>query len=178
MRTREMKAQNTASLEALFEGLTAKVASLAQDAIQAGENTPQLPAVIVKVGRRNHVLKGLSGTRLGDGTPAIVILAEPTSVKRKARRSSDPVTFQPSAVADDLKTLSRVKKILSEQLGISESEIRADTSIDELELDSLDTVEIVMSLEEEFELELQDDELEHLSTVRQIVEYVDSKLSK
>ncbi len=66
----------------------------------------------------------------------------------------------------------RVKKIVSEQLGVKE-DISADASfVDDLGADSLDTVELVMALEEEFECEIPDEEAEKITTVQQAIDYV------
>ncbi len=73
--------------------------------------------------------------------------------------------------------LERVKKIVAEQLGV-EDEISNDVSfVDDLGADSLDTVELVMALEEEFECEIPDDEAEKITTVQQAVDYVESHSS-
>ena len=73
--------------------------------------------------------------------------------------------------------LERVKKIVAEQLGV-EDEISNDASfVDDLGADSLDTVELVMALEEEFECEIPDDEAEKITTVQQAVDYVESHTS-
>ena len=69
----------------------------------------------------------------------------------------------------------RVKKIVAEQLGVNESEIKSESSfVDDLGADSLDTVELVMALEEEFETEIPDEDAETITTVRQAVDYVTS----
>ena len=74
-----------------------------------------------------------------------------------------------------MSVLERVKKIVAEQLGV-EDEIANDASfVDDLGADSLDTVELVMALEEEFECEIPDEEAEKITTVQQAVDYVDSK---
>lgn len=66
----------------------------------------------------------------------------------------------------------RVKKIVAEQLGVKE-EIANDASfVDDLGADSLDTVELVMALEEEFECEIPDEEAEKITTVQQAIDYV------
>ena len=71
----------------------------------------------------------------------------------------------------------RVKKIVAEQLGVNESEIKTESSfVDDLGADSLDTVELVMALEEEFECELPDDEAEKITTVQQAIDYVNAHL--
>ena len=69
----------------------------------------------------------------------------------------------------------RVKKIVVEQLGVSEDEVKAESSfVDDLGADSLDTVELVMALEEEFDLEIADEEAEKISTVQEAVNYINS----
>ena len=69
----------------------------------------------------------------------------------------------------------RVKKIVVEQLGVKEEEVKEDASfVDDLGADSLDTVELVMALEEEFETEIPDDEAEKITTVRQAIDYINS----
>ena len=71
--------------------------------------------------------------------------------------------------------VDRVKKIVSDQLGKSTDEIQIDSSfVDDLGADSLDTVELVMALEEEFDLEIADEDAEKISTVNEAVEYVNS----
>jgi acyl carrier protein len=73
----------------------------------------------------------------------------------------------------------RVKKIVAEQLGVNEAEIKNESSfVDDLGADSLDTVELVMALEEEFETEIPDEEAEKITTVQQAIDYVDSHLKK
>ena len=70
----------------------------------------------------------------------------------------------------------RVKKIVSAQLGVKD-EIATDASfVDDLGADSLDTVELVMALEEEFECEIPDEEAEKITTVQQAIDYVTSHL--
>lgn len=67
----------------------------------------------------------------------------------------------------------KVKKIIVEQLGVEEDEITMESSfIDDLGADSLDIVELIMALEEEFDLEIPDSEAEKISTVGDIVEYI------
>jgi acyl carrier protein len=70
---------------------------------------------------------------------------------------------------------ARVKKIVAEQLGVNEADVKTDSSfVNDLGADSLDTVELVMALEEEFECEIPDEEAEKISTVQQAVDYVKS----
>ena len=72
-------------------------------------------------------------------------------------------------------TEDRVKSIVCEQLGVGEEEVTTSASfIDDLGADSLDTVELVMAFEEEFEIEIPDEEAEKISTVQDAVDYIDS----
>jgi acyl carrier protein len=67
----------------------------------------------------------------------------------------------------------RVKKIVIEQLGVKDDEVKNEASfVDDLGADSLDTVELVMALEEEFETEIPDEEAEKITTVQQAIDYV------
>ncbi len=72
----------------------------------------------------------------------------------------------------------RVKKIVVEQLGVNEGEVKPGASfVDDLGADSLDTVELVMALEEEFDCEIPDDQAEKITTVQQAVDYINSRLN-
>ena len=77
-------------------------------------------------------------------------------------------------------TFERIKKIILEQLdNIDENQITMDSSfINDLGADSLDIVEIIMSLEEQFELEIQDEEAQNLLTVKDAVDFINKKLEK
>ncbi|WP_025738967.1 acyl carrier protein [Salinivibrio socompensis] len=67
----------------------------------------------------------------------------------------------------------RVKKIIIEQLGVDEVEVKNEASfVDDLGADSLDTVELVMALEEEFDTEIPDEEAEKITTVQAAIDYV------
>ena len=69
----------------------------------------------------------------------------------------------------------KVQKIVCEQLGVSSEEVKLEASfIDDLGADSLDTVELVMAFEEEFELEIPDEEAENIQTVKNAVDYINS----
>jgi acyl carrier protein len=73
----------------------------------------------------------------------------------------------------------RVRKIVAEQLGVAEEKIKnASSFVDDLGADSLDTVELVMALEEEFECEIPDEEAEKITTVQQAIDYVNAHLSQ
>ncbi|NDH39641.1 MAG: acyl carrier protein [Gammaproteobacteria bacterium] len=72
----------------------------------------------------------------------------------------------------------RVRKIVAEQLGVKEEEVKAEASfVDDLGADSLDTVELVMALEEEFETEIPDEEAEKITTVQLAINYINDNLS-
>ena len=72
---------------------------------------------------------------------------------------------------DDIE--QKVKKIIAEQLGIKEEDIKNESSfIEDLGADSLDTVELVMALEDAFKIEIPDDQQEKLRTVQQAIDYI------
>ena len=72
----------------------------------------------------------------------------------------------------------RVKKIVVEQLGVAENQVTPDASfVDDLGADSLDTVELVMALEEEFDAEIPDDEAEKITTVKQAIDFINTSAS-
>lgn len=80
--------------------------------------------------------------------------------------------------ADMSSVEERVKKIVVEQLGVNENEVSSGSSfVDDLGADSLDTVELVMALEEEFGTEIPDEQAEKITTVQQAVEYINSRLN-
>jgi acyl carrier protein len=77
--------------------------------------------------------------------------------------------------------IEKVKQIIGEQLGVEESEVTPSASfIDDLGADSLDTVELVMALEENFDLEIPDEAAEKIRTVQDAIDYIEkhSKVSK
>ncbi|MFO7983516.1 MAG: acyl carrier protein [Desulfuromonadales bacterium] len=70
-------------------------------------------------------------------------------------------------------TDERVKQIVAEQLGVDEAQVTAEASfMDDLGADSLDTVELVMALEEEFDIEISDEDAEKIQTVKDAVSYI------
>ena len=72
-------------------------------------------------------------------------------------------------------TADRVKKIVVEHLGVEEDKVTPDASfIDDLGADSLDIVELVMAMEEEFEVEIPDEEAENIKTVGDAINYINS----
>ena len=69
----------------------------------------------------------------------------------------------------------RVKKIIVEQLGVDEAEVKNEASfVEDLGADSLDTVELVMALEEEFDTEIPDEEAEKITTVQSAIDYINA----
>jgi len=75
--------------------------------------------------------------------------------------------------------LQKVKEITSEQLGVEESQITMDAKfIDDLGADSLDTVELVMALEEKFAIEISDEEAEKLINVQRVVDYIEKHVKE
>ena len=73
--------------------------------------------------------------------------------------------------------LEKVKSILAEQFDVEEDSITADTDLQEdLGADSLDVVDLLMSIEDEFEVEIPDEEIENLKTIGDVVEYIQSNM--
>ena len=67
----------------------------------------------------------------------------------------------------------RIKQIVAEQLGVEEDQVTKDASfMDDLGADSLDTVELVMALEEEFDIEISDEDAEKIQTVQNAIDYI------
>lgn len=74
---------------------------------------------------------------------------------------------------------ARVKKIIAEQLGVEESQVVSEKAfVADLGADSLDTVELVMAFEEEFSVEVPDEDAEKLQTVGDVVKYIEEKTAK
>jgi len=84
------------------------------------------------------------------------------------------LSAEPTAKERNVSTIEeRVKKIVAEQLGVKSEEVTNEASfVDDLGADSLDTVELVMALEEEFETEIPDEEAEKISTVQTAIDYI------
>ncbi|TME95004.1 MAG: acyl carrier protein [Chloroflexi bacterium] len=75
-------------------------------------------------------------------------------------------------------TYERLKKIIVEQLGVDEGDVKPEASfVDDLNADSLDLVELIMSLEEEFGMEISDDDAEKIKTVGDAQEYIEEHVA-
>lgn len=73
----------------------------------------------------------------------------------------------------------KVKSIIVEQIGVDEEEVKSDSSfVDDLGADSLDTVELVMAFEEEFGIEIPDEDAEKITCVQEAVDYIEAKSKK
>ena len=95
-------------------------------------------------------------------------------VNYAASRPKNVILEGPSAMSS---VEERVKKIVVEQLGVNENEVTNESSfVDDLGADSLDTVELVMALEEEFDCEISDEEAEKITTVKQAIDYINAHL--
>lgn len=75
-----------------------------------------------------------------------------------------------------MSTESRVKNIVSEQLEVSVDKLSPETTFEDIDADSLDIVELVMALEEEFDLEISDQEIENIKSVGDVIKYIESKV--
>ncbi|URL58530.1 acyl carrier protein [Luteibacter flocculans] len=73
---------------------------------------------------------------------------------------------------------AKIYKILSDQLGLQEGDVKAESTAKTLGIDSLDTVELIMAIDEEFDIELDDEDLTKLNTVDDLVSYVETKIKK
>ena len=79
-------------------------------------------------------------------------------------------------VARSMAVEERIKKIIAEQLGVEEDDVVPDASfVEDLGADSLDTVELVMALEEEFDVEIPDEDAEKIQKVSQAIDYIKEK---
>jgi acyl carrier protein len=78
----------------------------------------------------------------------------------------------------DQKTYERLKKIVVEQLGVDEADVKPEASfVDDLNADSLDLVELIMSLEEEFGMEISDEDAEKIKSVGDAQEYIEEHVA-
>jgi len=72
-------------------------------------------------------------------------------------------------------TEDKVKTIIADQLEVDSAKLSPETTFEDIDADSLDIVELVMALEEEFDLEISDQEIENINTVGDVVKYIESK---
>ncbi len=71
---------------------------------------------------------------------------------------------------------TKIKAIVSDQLEVAVEKLSMDTTFEDIDADSLDIVELVMALEEEFDLEISDQEVENIKTVGDVVKYIESQV--
>lgn len=92
---------------------------------------------------------------------------------RGGERWDQTLQLEEGDVRMAVSTFDRVKKIIVEQLGVDENEVVATASfVEDLNADSLDLVELIMSLEEEFGLEISDEDAEKIVTVQDAIDYI------
>lgn len=77
----------------------------------------------------------------------------------------------------ELEVFEKIKGLICEQLEVDEEKIEMNTTFEDIDADSLDVVELVMALEEEFNLEIADEEVEKIKTVGDIVNYIEKQIS-
>jgi acyl carrier protein len=95
-------------------------------------------------------------------------------------RAGEPTLTSPQKDPSLMSTVEQqVKAIVAEQLGVKQEQVTNDASfVDDLGADSLDTVELVMALEEEFEIEIPDEDAEKITTVHQAIDYINERRAK
>lgn len=76
-----------------------------------------------------------------------------------------------------MEIFEKVRSLISEQLDVEEDKITLETTFEDIDADSLDVVELVMALEEEFNLEIADEEVEKIKTVGDIINYIEKQVS-
>ncbi|MBF6604420.1 MAG: acyl carrier protein [Chloroflexi bacterium] len=110
----------------------------------------------------------------GDGAAQLsASRADDRTTTPRPERDDSPPTRRASVASD---TYERLKKIVVEQLGVDEDEVKPEASfVDDLNADSLDLVELIMSLEEEFGTEISDEDAEKIRTVGDAAEYIDER---
>jgi len=105
-------------------------------------------------------------------------MGDAKSIKTRARFTAHAsrITDLKQEVVTSMAVEGKIKKIIAEQLGVEEDEVVPEASfVEDLGADSLDTVELVMALEEEFDIEIPDEDAEKLQKVSQAVDYIKEK---
>ena len=77
-----------------------------------------------------------------------------------------------------VEVIAKIKALIVEQLGVEEGDVKIETTFEDLDADSLDIVELVMALEEEFNLEISDEEVENIKTVGDVVRYIEAQIGR
>jgi acyl carrier protein len=145
-------------------------------------SAPQYPVVQLARGATlGHAGPG-GHRRVGRTGPDLQWRPDATSHERRPRadrsRNGSRPASQPRRRESVASTYDRLKKIVVEQLGVDEEEVKPEASfVDDLNADSLDLVELIMSLEEEFGTEISDEDAERIRTVGDAVEYIDERSS-
>jgi acyl carrier protein len=75
-----------------------------------------------------------------------------------------------------LRMFEKVKKVIAKQLGIGEEEIQENTTFEDLGIDSLEIFEVIMALEDEFDIEIPNEDVENIKTIDDITNYIQSKV--
>ena len=73
-------------------------------------------------------------------------------------------------------TIEKIKEIIAQQTGVDEDAVRTDTTIEDLMADSLDTIEMLMAIEDSFDIDIPDEDAKTLQSVGELCEYIDNKL--
>src|SRR5690554_2634479 len=117
-------------------------------------------------------------TWIDAGTPTILVDYRACSAGRPGHHRGATASSRPREGTLMESVEQRVKKIVAEQLGVNEADVKNEsTFVDDLGADSLDTVELVMALEEEFECEIPDEEAEKITSVQQAIDYIKAHLN-
>jgi len=124
-----------------------------------------------RVSQRSAALRRSGASRRGSGQAVLFLSGQASHSSALGYNSRDFSHLEICMESIE----QRVKKIVAEQLGVNEAEIKNESSfLDDLGADSLDMVELVMALEDEFETEIPDEEAEKITTVQQAIDYINS----
>jgi acyl carrier protein len=120
----------------------------------------------------------LDGSRLPAGEPLcqgnVPMTRDASGLASGQKRATSRASFrEPGTKGSAMSVEAKVKSIIAEQLGVGEDEIKPESAfIEDLGADSLDIVELVMAMEEEFEVEIPDEEAEHIKTVQDAINFI------